>query len=127
MYSLFSHEHPEFRNDLRANPYIPFEFHAYFDVIGPERLAELDYRQKLVEAEFDYIRRSPEITELCMRSFKAGQFYTNEETKRKLTEIYLMLGMNRTASAVDIGRYLVVEQRNQRNEDGSRTKGYVIC
>lgn len=127
MYSLFSHEHPEFRNELKSNPYIPFEFHAYFDVIGPERLAELDYRQKLVEAEFDYIRRSPEITELCMRSFKAGQFYTNEETKRKLTEIYLMLGMNRTASAVDIGRHLDVEPRNHRNEDGSRCKGFLIC
>jgi hypothetical protein len=127
MYTIFSYEHPEFRNDLRANPYIPLEFHTYFDVIGPERLAELDYRQKLVEAEFEFIRRTPEIIELCIRSFKSGQFYSNEEVKMKLTEIYLMLGMNRTASAIDIGRYLDVDQRKQKNEDGSRTNGFIIC
>lgn len=127
MYSVFSNEYPEFQNDLRANPYIPFEFHAYFDVIDPERLAELDYRQKLVEEEFNFIGYTPKIIELCRRSFKSGQFYTNKEVKMKLTEIYLMLGMNRTASAVDIGRYLDVESRKQKNEDGSRNNGFLIC
>lgn len=127
MYSNFSNQYPDFRNDLRANPYIPIEFHAYFDVIGPERLAELDYRKKLVEYEFEFIRHTPEITELCMRSFKAGQFYTNEEVKTKLMEIYTMIGIDRAASAIDIGRYINVEPKKKMNEDGSRSNGFLIC
>ena len=126
MYSNFLSIHPEFQIDLRANPYIPIEFHTYFDVIGPQRLAELDYRQKLVEEEFEFICRAPEIRELCRRSFNGGQFYSNAEIKEKLSGIYMTLGINRTASAIDIGRFLQVEQKNQKNEDGSRTKGFVV-
>lgn len=125
MYCEFAMSYPQYRESLMINPYIPVEYHYYYDTIGTQRLAELEFREKSVREEIEFITRIPQIQEFVRRSFLADEFYPASAVKSKLNGIYSMLGINRSAHAVDIMNYLTVIPK-KRTINGKRENGYII-
>lgn len=127
MYCEFRDRYPGETGLLLANPFIPVEYHHYYECLGTDRIKEIGYLERKIRDEYDFICRLSEIQELCRISFNQNTFYPLSEVKMKLGNIYLQLGIQRCSKAIDIKMYLPVMEKNGTDENGKRIKGYVIC
>lgn len=121
-YSEFLCQYPQYNETLRQNPFIDFEYHMFFDLIGPQRLAQLNYDMIVIEQEITDF----EIKKRCAASFSKQIFYQAEDVKSILQEIYDSLGYQRRAKASQISQYLNVKTTNKRMPDGSRQVVYNV-
>lgn len=112
--------------------YIPQIFEKFYRILGPKRISELSYRRDNLKAEYDKLVNNQKVEVLAREKitefFLIGEKYTNSWVKAKLKEIYLDIGLNKTAKAKDIEDYFEVSTCNiQRAEDPLKyDKGYLI-
>ena len=127
MYCSFRDTYTQETMLLLNNPFIPVELHCYYDILGHQRMYELEYREDFIMKEYELSRRYYDIQGLCKSVFMQNVFYTLPDIKEKLTNIYSTIGISGTPSAVDIEKYLAVKSKNGTDNTGKRVKGYVIC
>lgn len=111
---------------------LPIVFESYYNVLGPERIAELSYRRDTVKAEYDRLVNNQNVESPARKkvidSFSIGSKYSNSSIKAKLKDIYLDIGLKKTAKAKDLEDYFEVTFCNvQRVDDPTKyDKGYLI-
>ena len=111
---------------------LPIVFESYYNVLGPERIAELSYRRDTVKAEYDKLVNNQEVEspakERIAESFSVGSKYSNSYIKTKLKDIYADIGLKKTAKAKDLEDYFETTSCNvQRADDPTKyDKGYLI-
>ena len=100
----------------------PFIVEA-FEVLGKERVEELNYNQKQINEELILRqRKGNRAIRLIMNSFKVGNSYTNDYIKDELTRIFDMLEIHpeRTVKGSMIKDYFQVEAWSNGKSRGYR-------
>ena len=112
---------------------IPLIYGTIYEVIGPVRCKELQYKRESLLRELDSVRKceSSDLKSRLVDEFKIGERYSRIYIKNKLSEIYLDLGIQRTPKAVDILNYFetrdtYITRKGSCDGDMKRDKGYLI-
>lgn len=98
--------HPEHTDDLYQNTFIDYHFHQYYDVLGGDRLRALRYREKEIADATSAAMLFQLITDECYATFINGKCYRLADVKNILQGIYHRVGINATAKAGDIEKYM---------------------
>lgn len=122
LYSTFRACHPEYTEQLYQNPFIDFEYHKAFNLLGPDELMRLNYDLEAIDLRM----MGDAITIHCQLSFIKGKFYRADEVKEILQRIYDNVGYSKTATASQLGNYINIRPSNRRMDDGSRQKVFEI-
>lgn len=122
LYSTFRACHPEYTEQLYQNPFIDFEYHKAFNLLGPDELMRLNYDLEAIDLRM----MGDTITIQCQSSFIKGKFYRADEVKEILQRIYDNVGYSKTATASQLGNYINIRSSNRRMADGSRQKVFEI-
>lgn len=122
LYSTFRACRHEYTEQLYQNPFIDFEYHKAFDLLGPDELMRLNYDLGAIDLRM----MGDAITIQCQSSFIKGKFYRADEVKEILQRIYDNVGYSKTATASQLGNYISIRPSNRRMADGSRQKVFEI-
>ena len=81
-------------------------FDEYFVVLGPERCKALGYNTTRLKNELSIMSFSEDIlVKEIYKEFKEGQRISNVDAKKKLQDIYNLVGYSRKAKATDLNEY----------------------
>ena len=112
--------------------FLPIFIKNYYNILGPERIKELSYRNDIIKAEYDKLVNNQEVEspakEIIANSFVVGSKYSNSYIKARLKDIYSDIGLKKTAKAKDLEDYFETVSCNvQRADDPTKyDKGYLI-
>lgn len=122
LYSTFRACHSEYTEQLYQNPFIDFEYHKAFNLLGPDELMRLNYDLEAIDLRMI----GDAITIQCQSSFIKGKFYRADEVKEILQRIYDNVGYSKAATASQLSNYINIRPSNRRMDDGSRQKVFEI-
>ena len=122
LYSIFRSSLPQFEDALLGNPFISFEFHDFYNKLGPHELQLLNYDETQIITHLQFFM----IQAQCQAYFQRGKSYTATQVKTTLQAIYDNLGLNRTATAAQLSDYIPTEKIQPTHPDGSRPRLYLI-
>lgn len=108
---------------------LPIIFENYYNVLGPDRIISLSYRNELLKADYNAIKvnQSIDVSEQIFKTFKLNAKYSRSSIKEMLGKIYQENGLIKTPKAVDLIDYFEVRECNVPKPDGTgRDKGYEI-
>lgn len=126
-YSDFRQKYPQHSQFILQNPFIDIRYHLWFDVLGYDELARLNFDEQKVEQEYDYYCNHEPIIQKCREAFTVGNFYTKPEVKNVLQQIYDGLGLvGKKAKATELEGYMNVRERMVTDSTGNRKEGYLI-
>ena len=126
-YSDFRNTYPCFDPFILQNPFIDIRYHDWYDKLGYNELARLNFDEQKVEQEYDYYYNHEPIIQKCMEAFTVGNFYTKPEVKNILQQIYDDLGLiGKKAKATELARYMNVKERMITDDEGNRKECYLI-
>lgn len=112
---------------ILQNPFIDIHYHDWYDKLGYDELARLNFDEQKVEQEYDYHCNHGPIIQKCRETFTVGNFYTKPEVKNILQQIYDGLGLvGKKAKANEIEVYMNVKERMITDDEGNRKEGYEI-
>lgn len=100
--------------------------HEYFDVLGPNRICALEYRENDVDDAYKTAQMKGSIIGECQQAFTRGQHYRLSEVKSILQDIFDKLGISTTAKANDIENYLPVEKRQLTSAGSGKRELYYL-
>lgn len=127
VYCSFLQTYPDALEKLLKNPHIPLLIHEAYQLMGPNRLASLQYRESAILSDLKFIKAKEQIIHQCRQLFHSGKDYTLGQVKSILQSIYTSLGLTQIASASDLGLYLSITQKQLTNkETGKRELVYHI-
>lgn len=98
-----------------------------YDKLGTHKMKALKFRKSLIDREIllkDQIS-SKEVKIVEMLKLRNGEWISAEELKKKLQEIYDMLGLNKKAKSTDVNLYFSCKDKTRRVE-GVPTRGIQI-
>ena len=126
-YSDFRCAYPQFDGFILQNPFIDTCYHYWYDGLGYQQLANLNFDSAKVEAAYNNHCSQAQIVQECMKAFVIGNLYTKPEVKQTLQHIYNSLGfVGKTAKSTDIRQYLNVRERMTKGSNGKRIEVYEI-
>lgn len=106
--------------------YLPRFIQNYYNVLGPDRIKELSYRNDMLKTEFDKIKnnQSIDISGDFLQTFIVGERYSLPEIKQTLEKIYTEHNYKRTPKAVDLKEVFEVKSCSifKTLEDGTKQK-----
>lgn len=112
---------------ILQNPFIDIHYHDWYDKLGYDELARLNFDEQKVEQEYDYHCNHGPIIQKCRETFTVGNFYTKPEVKNILHQIYDGLGLvGKKAKATELEKYMNVKERMITDDEGNRKEGYEI-
>lgn len=112
---------------ILQNPFIDIHYHDWYDKLGYDELARLNFDEQKVEQEYDYHCNHGPIIQKCRETFTVGNFYTKPEVKNILQQIYDGLGLvGKKAKANELEVYMNVKERMITDDEGNRKEGYEI-
>ena len=112
---------------ILQNPFIDIRYHDWYDKLGYDELARLNFDVQKVEQEYDYYCNHEPIIQKCREAFTVGNFYTKPNVKNILQQIYDGLGLvGKKAKATELERYMNVKERMITDDEGNRKEGYLI-
>lgn len=112
---------------ILQNPFIDIHYHDWYDKLGYDELARLNFDVQKVEQEYDYYCNHEPIIQKCRETFTVGNFYTKPEVKNILQQIYDGLGLvGKKAKANELEVYMNVKERMITDDEGNRKEGYEI-
>jgi len=127
IYCSFLQTYPNAIDELLKNPHIPLFMHEAYHFLGPERLSKLQYQEKSIQAELDFVKAKDQIIQRCSEVFQRGQDYPLSQVKVLLQSIYTSLGLSQTACASDLVSYLSITKKQiTTSETGKRDLYYHI-
>ena len=106
---------------------LPMKFECYYNVLGPERIKSLYYRNDNIVEEYKKRINNQDINlrEEILKLFLVGERYRFLTIKEQLCDLYKKLGYKKTPKATDINQYLNTKQVNI-SINGKREGGYLI-
>lgn len=126
-YSEFRNAYPQYDGFILQNPFIDTCYHYWYDGLGYQQLANLNFDSAKVEAAYNSHCSQAQIVQECMKAFVIGNLYTKSEVKQTLQHIYNSLGLvGKTAKSTDIRQYLNVRECMKTNDYGKRIEVYEI-
>ena len=115
------------KKEIDALPEIPYVFTSYYDILGPDTIKSLQYREAYLENEIQNRRKSENVADILKHRFIAGGFYSKQEVKSAIQDVYDELGITDRAKANEIEIYIPeVIHISRVNKDGKQQKGYKI-
>ena len=128
IYTDMRERHPEHTDDLYQNTFIDYRFHQYYDVLGGDRLRALRFREKEIADATSGAMLFQLITDECYATFVIGKCYRLAEVKNMLQGIYQKVGINATAKAGEIEKYMphVTQRQLTTPSTGKRELYYEI-
>lgn len=97
---------------ILQNPFIDIHYHDWYDKLGYDELARLNFDEQKIEQEYDYHCNHGPIIQKCRETFTVGNFYTKPEVKKTLQKIYDGLGLvGKKAKAAELEGYMNVKER----------------
>ena len=112
---------------ILQNPFIDIHYHDWYDKLGYDELARLNFDEQKVEQEYDYHCNHGPIIQKCRETFTVGNFYTKPEVKNILQQIYDGLGLvGKKAKAAELEGYINVQERMIKDSTGNRKEVYLI-
>lgn len=106
LYTDMRERYPQYSEDLYQNPSIGYQFHQYYDTLGGDRLRSLRFREKDIADAVSGVILQQQVTKECEQFFVKGNCYRLIDVKTRLQEIYGRMGINATAKANDIERFI---------------------
>lgn len=109
--------------------FVPVEYRNYLNKLGIDKIRSLSYKKNLLMNEMDRIRvsESGNLKLEIQKEFQINSFYTLNDVKNKLKEIYERVNYNSSPKASDLVEFFDVE--SQRITDPitkKREYGYLI-
>lgn len=103
---------------------LPVKFEWYYNILGPDRIRELSYRNDTIKLEYERLKNNQGIslTDDFIRLFKVGERYSLLEIKQQLDILYKSKGFRKTPKAVDIKEVFEVKNCSIFNTLGDGTK-----
>jgi len=98
-----------------------------FSKLGSQRMKALEYRKKDVVKALLVVSNEDTCFSKIVKllNLRNGVWYSRKEIKSKLTDVYLQLGLNKTAKALELKKWYDLELKNQR-VDGKVVSGFMI-
>ena len=104
-------------------PVIPYEYKEYYHELGPDRIKACGYIEANLKRELENVRRASMIN----IQLEPDVVYSNAAIKKMIQAEYDRLGMNATAKATEITKYVpdVIPAR-YTDENGKKQNGYKL-
>ena len=108
---------------IDQTPVIPYECKEYYHELGPDRIQRCAYIEANLKRELENVRRASMIN----IQLEPGVVYSNANIKSMIQAEYDRLGMNATAKATEITKYVpdVIPAR-YTDENGKKQNGYKL-
>ena len=109
---------------------IPLDYSTYYIALGPSKIKSLSYQKSRLVSESNKILNNTKISDDVIKDsflkvFKLGSRITLSEAKSLISNIYLELGLNKTARAKDLEQFFEVKLVKIPKMD-KRADGYEI-
>ena len=93
---------------------IPLDYSTYYTTLGPSKIKSLSYQKSRLVSESNKILNNTKISDDVIKDsflkvFKLGSRITLSEAKSLISNIYLELGLNKTARAKDLEQFFEVK------------------
>ena len=121
-YAEFLESYPECKSDLQGVVSIPITIKTYYNALGIDRLRNLSWKETAIKAAI----KSPDIIEDRVEQTFTESWYSNEDIKRMLQDIYDDCCPGLTAKATDLRKYMECREKKE-TIDGKRVNGYKIA
>ena len=107
--------------------YLPEDIKNYYNVLGPEKIKALYYRNDNIVEEYKKRINNQDINlrDEILKLFLVGERYRFLIIKKQLCELYKKLGYEKTPKATDINQFFDTKQVNI-SINGKREGGYLI-
>lgn len=128
LYIEFRDSHPEKESAIKALNQIPSKYHNFYEKLGSNKIRALDFKEKSISTELEYINKKGKIVKEVAISFIKGNKYTIRQIKETLKNIYKKLKLPvRKIKASEIRNYVKTkEARIPRPGSRKRDAGYQI-
>lgn len=107
--------------------YLPEDIKNYYNVLGPEKIKALYYRNDNIVEEYRKVLNNQDINlrDEILKLFLVGERYRFLVIKKQLCDLYKKLGYEKAPKATDINQYFNTKQVNI-SINGKREGGYLI-
>lgn len=119
IYADMREQHPEHKDDLYLSPFIDYRYHQAYDLLGGDKLRALRYREKDIAEAVSSVMLHQRVCEECQKIFLPGCRYKRSEVKVALQRIYNSSGINETAKANDLPKFMPNAQLRQLTTQGT--------
>ena len=119
IYADMREQYPEHADDLYLSPFIDYHFHQAYDLLGGDKLRALRYREKDIAEAVSSMTLYQRVCEECQKIFLSGCRYKRSEVKVALQRIYNSSGINETAKANDLPKFMPNAQLRQLTTQGT--------
>ena len=120
-YADFRNQYPQHYSFIQQNPFIDCKYHEWYDNLGYQKLKNLNFQEANVERAYQEHCQLDPIRDACRQMFKVGVFYSKQEVKSILQQIYNDLGLiGKTAKATDLRQYLDIKEVQKTDDSGER-------
>lgn len=128
IYTEMREQYSEHTDDLYLSPFIDYRFHQAYDMLGGNKLRALRFREKDIVEAVSSVMLHQRVCEECRIVFAVGSHYQMAEVKVMLQEIYNRAGINATAKANDLPRFMpsAVKRQLTNPADGKRIHYFEI-
>lgn len=124
-YSEFAKTHPECYEMLVMTEDIPVNIRKYYDLLGPEKLRALSWKEVNIKREL-YSIPDEDLLRAEIRQTFLEDWYSLADIKCMLQDIYNRLEISKNAKATDILDYFQCKPSKHLSEEGKRINGYTI-
>lgn len=122
IYLAMREQHPEHTDALYKNPFIDFQFHQAYDLLGGGKLRALRYREKDILEAVSSAMLVNVVSKMCRVTFAKGCCYKLPDVKKALQEIYNKAGVKATAKASDIEDFIPNIRQRQLTNSATRKR-----
>lgn len=119
IYADMREQHPEHKDDLYLSPFIDYRYHQAYDLLGGDKLRALRYREKDIAEAVSSVMLHQVVCEECRKIFLPGCRYKQSEVKVALQRTYNSCGINKTAKANDLPKFMPNAQLRQLTTQGT--------
>lgn len=119
IYADMREQHPEHKDDLYLSPFIDYCYHQAYDLLGGDKLKALRYREKDITEAVSSVMLHQRVCEECRKIFLPGCRYKQSEVKVALQRTYNSCGINKTAKANDLPKFMSNVQLRQLTTQGT--------
>lgn len=113
IYAYMREQHPEHTDEIYQNTFIDYRFHQAYDVLGIVKLRSFRWREKDISNAVSSIVLHQQVCNECQKIFLPGHRYKLSDVKEALQNIYNRAGINLTAKANDLSKFMPNVQPRQ--------------
>lgn len=125
LYCSYRFNNPTHGAMIEATTYIPVKYHQYYNILGPERIHALSYKESAIKNDMLCLQSGANLENEIRQVFVSGGKYKTADIKSTLQRIYDKRGLSRTAKATDIQAYFKMKAI-KITENGIKSAGFLL-